>query len=139
MVRRTSNISLALFLLRFGLGLFLILWAINAIVAPDITVAFFARFYHINLYQSVAMIMGALELVLGLLFVLGMYKTWTYALALGIHSIATLATFQELLSPFGVNIIYVAHVPILFSFISLFLLRHLDNKWALSKKPKMFS
>lgn len=139
MVRRNNNISLALFLLRFGLGLFLILCAIDKIIAPDMTVASFARFYHINIYQSAAMIIGALELVVALLFILGMYKTWTYAIALAIHSIGTIAVFRELLSPFGINILYTANLPILFSFICLFMLRNLDNKWALSKKPKIFS
>jgi len=70
---------------------------------------------------------------------LGMYKNITYALALALHVVATVGVFQEVISPFGDNIRYVSYIPVLFSFIVLFLLRNLDNRWTLSKKPKMFS
>ena len=139
MVRSNSNISLGLFLLRFGLGLFLALWGINKIISPESSATLFARFYFLDLYPSVLMIIGALQLVLSLLFMLGMYKNITYALALALHVVATVGVFQEVISPFGDNIRYVSYIPVLFSFIVLFLLRNLDNRWTLSKKPKMFS
>lgn len=139
MVRSNSNISMGLFLLRFGLGLFLALWALNKIISPETSAALFARFYYIDLYPSVVMIIGALQLALSLLFMLGIYKNITYGLGLAIHIIATVGAFQEIMSPFGSDILYVSYIPILCSFITLFLLRQMDNRWTLSKKPKMFS
>ena len=85
------------------------------------------------------MIIGALQLALSLLFMLGIYKNITYGLGLAIHIIATVGAFQEIMSPFGSDILYVSYIPILCSFITLFLLRQMDNRWTLSKKPKMFS
>lgn len=85
------------------------------------------------------MLIGALELVLSLLIMLGMYKDLTYAFGAIIQIISTLSTFKEIINPFNNNIIYTANIPILCAFIALFLLRKADNRWTLSKKPKMFS
>jgi len=130
---------MGLFLLRFGLGLFLALGALNKIISPDICAALFTRFYYIDLYPSVIMLIGALELVLSLLLMLGVYKNITYGLALAIQIVATVGAFKEIMTPFGSNIIYTSYIPILCGFITLFLLRNVDNRWTLSKKPKMFS
>jgi hypothetical protein len=70
---------------------------------------------------------------------LGIYKNITYGLCLVIQVISTITALREIFSPFGPNIYFVAEIPILCAFITLFLLRNLDNRWTLSKKPKMFS
>ncbi len=136
---RSGNLSLAIFLLRFGLGLFLILCALNKIISPESLSTFYPRFYFITLPLSAIMILGALELVVGLLIMLGLYKNLSYGLGLVIQIISTAVLVPELITPFGANILYITELAILCSFIALFLLRQWDNRWTLSKKPKMFS
>lgn len=139
MVRSSSNLSLGIFMLRFGLGIYIVLWALNKIISPETSSALFSRFYYINFPPSVIMIIGALELVLGLLIILGFYKNITYSLGLVVQIISVVALFIELLVPFGDNIFFYCEIPILLAFVALFLLKNLDNRWTLSKKPKMFS
>lgn len=139
MVRRNGSILWGLLILRVGLGIFLALWSIDKFVAPDATVTIFSHFYFLKINTSVAMIIGAVELVLSLFIILGMYKTATYGLGLLIHAISTLASYQQLLDPFGKNHLFIAAIPILFAFVALFMLRHFDTKWTLGKKKSIFT
>lgn len=137
--KKNASLLWGLYLLRLGLGSFLALWAIDKFVAPQETVESFLRLYHVSITPSVAMILGALQLVLSLLLILGMYKTLTYGLGLAVHAIASLAYYPQLLSPFGKNHFFLAAIPILIAFIALFILREFDTKLSLSKKKSLFT
>lgn len=134
-----NNIAWAVFLLRFGLGSFWVLWSLDKIIAPEVSVAMFAQFYWVEINTSVAMLLGAIQLVLSLFLLLGMYKTATYGLALFIHTFSSILIFWHLSSPFGENHSFIANLPIFFSFLTLFLLRELDSKLILSKKKTIFT
>lgn len=139
MVLRNASLLWGLFFLRLGLSLFLILWAIDKIVAPEATVDMYLQRYSIGTTASVVSIVGAFELVLGLLMFLGMYKTITYGLGLLLQITSVIFSFSALLFPFGEDHIYISVFPIFFSFLSLFLLRELDTKLTFSKKKSIFS
>jgi putative oxidoreductase len=139
MVRQNSNILWGLFILRFGLGFFLAMWSIDKFIAPEITVKIFSHFYFLDISDSLVIIIGALELVLSLFIIFGVYKTATYGLGLVIHMVSTVSTYEQLLSPFGKNHLFIAAIPILFAFIALFLLRNFDTKWTLVRKKSIFS
>jgi putative oxidoreductase len=138
-MQKHTSLIWGLFCLRIGLGLFLALWAVNKLVAAELSVDMFSRLYFININTSVVMILGAIELVLSLLLILGMNKTVTYGLGLLIHTASTIAHIQFLTAPFGKNQLFIATIPILFAFIALFLMRHLDTKWILGRKKSLFS
>jgi hypothetical protein len=138
-VRRHGNNSYALFLLRLSLGLFLALWALNKIISPDSAAALFSQFYFTISEPLVIVSIGIFELILSIFFICGIYKNITYSLALFIQVAATLASLKEITDPFGKNIFFVAHIPLLCAFMALFLLRRIDSRWTLTKKPKMFS
>lgn len=137
-MHRTARLSWGIFVLRLGLGLFLALWAVDKLMAPDHAVARFSHFYITDITPSIAMIIGGLELVLSLLIILGMSKTWTYGLGLILFLIFTLSTYRELINPFGANYLYLTTIPILFAFFALFLLRDFDTKLSLGKKKSIF-
>ena len=63
----------------------------------------------------------------------GLWKTLSYGLGLLLHAVSTLATYHELLSPFGTNHLFLAAVPVLAAFITLFLLRRHDTLWSAGK------
>lgn len=134
-----NNIAWGLFLLRFGLGLYLALWSVDKFVEPNISVIDYSHFYMIHVNTSVVMLIGAMELVLSLFFLLGMYKTLTYGLSLMIHMISSLFIYHKLMWPFGEEHFFIANLPIFFSFLTLFLLRELDSKLTLGKKKTIFT
>lgn len=138
-MQRNAKLLRGLFLLRIGLGIFLLLWGFDKIIAPEIAIKIFAHFYYMKLGVSAVMLIGAVEIVLSLLMILGFYKTLTYGLGLAVHAASTLSSFRELLSPFGDNHRYIAAIPILFAFITLFLLRDLDTMWTLGKRKSLFA
>lgn len=125
------ELPLALFILRLGLGLFLLLWSIDKIVVPEQTVKIFSMFYKTPLTADLAPLVGAAEALLSVAFLAGLWRTWTYGAALAIHTVSTLSTWQQLISPFGQNHLFIAALPVLAGFIALFLLRRQDELWTL--------
>lgn len=124
-----SESPAALFILRLGLGAFLLLFGIDKLIAPATTVEVFAQFYGLIISHGMVYTAGALEILLSLAFLAGLWKTLSYGLGLLLHAVSTLATYQELLSPFGENHLFLAALPVLAAFIALFLLRRQDTLW----------
>lgn len=119
--------AIGLLILRLGLGVFLLLFGIDKLVAPNTTAAVFVHYYGFDLVPG-ALVYGAglLEIALSLAMLAGFWKTLSYGLGLALHAVSTLVTYRELLSPFGENHMYLAAVPVLAGFVTLFLLRHHD-------------
>jgi hypothetical protein len=136
---KNARLSRGLFLLRFGLGVFLLMWGLDKIIAPEIALITFQHFYFIELSSSVIMILGAIQLVLSLLIIFGFHKTYTYGAGLLVQAISTGAAYRELLSPFGENHFFIATIPILFAFLALFILRDFDTIWTLGRKKSLFA
>jgi len=126
-----GELPVALFILRLGLGAFLLLFGIDKLIAPATTVEVFTQFYGLVVSHSMVYSAGALEILLGLAFIAGLWKTLSYGIGLLLHAVSTLATYQELLSPFGENHLFLAAVPVLAGFITLFLLRRHDTLWSM--------
>ena len=58
-------------------------------------------FYFISgLGHSVFYVIGAVEMVILLGFLAGLYKRWTYGAVLLFHSISTLSSYKQYLAPF---------------------------------------
>ena len=126
----------ALAILRIGLGLFLLLWGIDKIVAPEGTAQIFDHFYRMPLSAEAAPIVGIAEALLGLAFMAGLWKTVVYGLGLLLHAVSTLASYSQLLNPFGDNHLFIAAIPVLAGFIALFLLRDQDTHWSLDRRER---
>ena len=89
---RSRELRVALLVLRVGLGVFLLLWSIDKMVAPEQTAKIFQFFYKTALPASFAPAVGALGAALSLAFLAGLWKTWTYGACLALHAISTLST-----------------------------------------------
>jgi len=127
----TNRDRAALAILRIGLGVFLLLWSIDKIVAPEATVRIFEHFYKTSISETLAPIVGVAEGVLSLAIVFGVWKTLSYGMGLLVHAISTVSSLPQLMSPFGENHLFIAAIPVLAGFIALFLLRHHDTRWAI--------
>lgn len=77
-------------------------------------------------------ILGALELVLILAFVVGYRKTITYGLVLVLHAVSTLSALPQYLDPFN-NLLFFAAWPMLAACYTLFSLRDLDTRWTVDR------
>jgi putative oxidoreductase len=126
----------ALFLLRVGLGVFLLLWSCDKLAEPDTTVKIFQGFYKIPISGSAAYAIGVIEALLSILIIAGAWKSYTYATGLALHTISTIASWRQLTSPFSQgHHLFVAAVPVLTAFIALYILRDRDTLWALDSLP----
>lgn len=139
MARPSKTIIWGLWFLRLGLGIFLLLWALDKIVSPLSTVEIFQQLYSLSISPSIVMIIGSLELTLSLLVILGMYRTFSYGAGLLIQLSCTVAHYPQLFDPFGKNHLYIAELPLLFAFFALFVVRNFDTQWALGKRNNLFA
>jgi len=121
------EIPAALLILRLGLGAFLLLFGIDKLVAPATAVEVMTQYYGLTIAHGMVLAAGVLEILLGLAFLAGWWKTLSYGLGLLLHAVSTLATYRELLTPFGANHLFLAAIPVLAAFIALFLLRRYDT------------
>ncbi len=126
----------ALLVLRVGLGLFLLLWSIDKLMAPEGTVRIFEVFYKVSISLPLAYGIGVVEALLSILILLGAWKRYTYGMGLMLHGISTLSTWRQLLSPFGKNHLFIAGLPVLAAFVALYLLRERDTLWALDRREE---
>ena len=124
----------ALAILRIGLGVFLLLWSIDKIVAPESTVAIFEHFYGTSISETIAPLIGVAEAILSVAILVGAWKTVTYGLGLLLHAVSTASSYAQLLDPFGENHLFIAAIPVLAAFVALFLLRRHDTRWSLGSK-----
>lgn len=126
-----TALSIALFILRIGLAGFLLLWSLDKLVAPEGAMAIYQFFYHVRITTEIAYVIGAFELLLSLAIMAGFLKTYSYGLGLLLHVTSTIASYQQLLNPFAGNHLYIAAIPVLAGFITLFLMRRQDTLWSL--------
>ena len=79
------------------------------------------------------MIMGAVELVIILAFLAGMWKIYTYDFVMILHGLTTFASWNAYIPP-DVSLTFFAAWPMLAACITLFLLRDLDVKFVMVSK-----
>lgn len=129
----------ALLLTRLGFGLFLAIWGANKLLNPQGTQRIFEVFYGWSgLGTSMSVLLGALQIVLGLAIMTGFVKTISYGLGVLIHAVSTFATLSHLLMPFakGSNLLFFAAVPVLLAAVGLFLAREADTLFNLDEYRK---
>lgn len=129
----------ALFLLRISLGGFFLFWALDKIFNPGHAMIVFKEFYKIAILPDESCILGGLQVILSIMFLLGLYKTWTYGAVFLLHLVSVGSSWEKLMAPFE-NHLFVAGVPLLFAYLALFLAREHDTLFVLRRdRTKYFS
>lgn len=122
-----QRLSWALLALRVGVFIVMLMWTLDKFVAPDHAAGVFANFYGITgLGNAAFYLIGAVELVIVVAFVLGIAKRWTYGLVFVLHAVSTLSSFPMY---FGFdNLLFFAAWPMLAACFALYLLRDHDTR-----------
>lgn len=123
-----SSLQISLAIIRFSIGLFFWVWSVEKIIHPELTQQVFETFYKVQISISLSIGIGILQSLVILVFILGLLKTWSYGLLLGMHLVSTLSTYERLLNPYEPpNHLFWAGIPVLGAIIALFLLRDSDQ------------
>ena len=88
-----SRLKLVLFLLRISVFSVMLVWILDKFINPVHAAAVYEKLYFIpGLAGNVMAVLGGLELVLIMAFLLGILKFWTTPGGLVIHGISTLSS-----------------------------------------------
>jgi uncharacterized membrane protein YphA (DoxX/SURF4 family) len=130
----TKQLHASLLILRLGITVVMLAWTIDKLMRPEHAIQVLQHFYGLGaLGAAPVYILAAAELILVVLFVLGLFKTWTYGLVLLFNAATTLVSFNQYLHPFeGANLLFYAAWPMLGACLALFLLRK-DDRFSLGK------
>lgn len=125
-----KNIEISLFLMRVTVFLVMLVWTIDKFTDPGHGARILEGFYYIGgAGETVIMALGAIEMVLILAFVAGMWKKYTYGIILILHSLTTFSSWKQYLD---MNLLFFAAWPMFAACVALYLLRNLDRKFTLS-------
>ncbi len=122
-----TRLQWSLLSLRIGVFIVMLMWTLDKFIQPEHSGKVFENFYGLSgLGSTIFLIIGVLELLLILAFLLGVWKRLSYGLILLIHGISTLSSFPQYLDPFN-NMLFFAAWPMLAACISLYVLREQDT------------
>ena len=126
-----NKLTNCLFFLRLSVVLVLVMWTVDKFVNPAHGVGVFEKFYFIGgLSEQLMMIIGALELVLIGLFLIGRFKNITYLAVLLIHAVSTLSAYKYYLDAFtSPGLLFFAAWPMLAACYMLYVFREEDTKF----------
>lgn len=124
-----KKLQWSLLFLRLSVFLVMFMWTIDKFINPGHAAKVYEKFYYIaGLGDAVMYAIGAIEIIVLLLFLAGYKKTYTYAAVLLLHAVSTLSSFNQYLAPFeGPNLLFFAAWPMLAACFALFLLRDRDK------------
>jgi len=129
-VERDRKIEISLLIMRITFAAFIMVWALDKVIAPEHAQKVFSGYYSTELPVQILMIIGAAQIVVIVAFAIGFLRFWTYGAMLVMHAVSTLSTYDKLISPWEAGprgLLFWAAVPTLGVIIALFLLRDRDN------------
>ena len=128
------RVAIVLLLSRLSLFIAFLIWVVDKFARPDHAVAVIQSFYGIGVGNAIAYILGILQLLVLIGFVIGFKKKLTYGLIFLMHAASTLVSFPKYLAPFAdANILFFASWPMLAACFALYYLRDLDTIWTVEK------
>jgi len=123
--------ALALLILRFFLGIFLLQWSIEKLILPASAIRIAQNFYGLSLPTAASYALGTAELILSLALLVGVFRTVSYGLSLIVHTVTVIVSWRQLFDPYGFaqigNHLWISTWPTWGAFIALYLLRSKDT------------
>lgn len=89
-------------ILRVGMGVFLISWGLDKLIATQGAVEIFSFFYGLEVGGLLVRVAGVLEILLGLALAVGIFPVAVAWVQLVVNTISTLASWKQILDPWGV-------------------------------------
>ena len=132
----SGRVPLVLLLTRLSIFLVMLMWTLDKFFNPDHTSAIFQSFYGVGGVGTTPIyVIGVIQLILVIGFVIGYKKTITYGAVLIMHGLSTLVSFPRYLEPFQ-NLLFFAGWPMLAGCFAVFFLRDLDTLWVVDRSRK---
>ncbi|MGD9710774.1 MAG: hypothetical protein AB7V46_01760 [Thermomicrobiales bacterium] len=125
-----TRLEASLLLMRVAIAAFLLVWALDKVIAPEHARAVFSHFYFVpDAAPLILKAVGILQIGIVLAFGAGFARSWTYGAVLLMHAASTASTYAHLVAPWaeGSQLLFWAAVPVLAAVIALFLLRDRDR------------
>ncbi|ASJ71226.1 DoxX protein [Granulosicoccus antarcticus] len=125
----SSSTQKSLAVLRIGLFLFMMVWAMEKFVRPESFQAIFGKFYGFDAGMVIIYLIGAIQVGILLLFVTGKFKTVSYGLVMIMNVLTLLVSYRQVLNPYegSVNHLFVASIVIAAASIAMFMARADDH------------
>ena len=121
----------SLFALRLGVFVVMFVWTLDKFINPAHSAKIFQHFYGVEgMGETIMYLLGALQLMLVLTFLVGVKKRITYGLVFLLHAISTLSSYAKYIDAFN-NLLFFAAWPMLAACFALYLLRDEDTKFTL--------
>ncbi|MPY89475.1 MAG: hypothetical protein GEU99_16300 [Luteitalea sp.] len=128
-----DRIATALLALRLGVFVVMLVWTIDKFLNVEHAAGVFQGFYGLGgLGRGTLLVVGGVELLIVLAFVLGYRKRLSYGLVFALHAVSTLSSYRQYLDPFN-NLLFFAAWPMLAGCFALYLLRDLDTRWTIDR------
>ena len=129
-----KNFLFSMLFLRLTVFLVIFMWTIDKFINPEHAAKIFEHFYNIQgLGNVIIYAIGAVELIILLMFVVGFKKKFTYGAVLVFHAASTFSALGKYLSPFeGSNLLFFAAWPMLAACVMLYLMRDEDTLFQIS-------
>ena len=120
------RVSLVLLFTRISIFITMIVWVLDKFVKPEHTAKVFESFYGIGgISAPISYVLGAIQLVIVLAFLVGFQKKISYGLVFLMHAASTLISFPRYLAPFD-NLLFYSAWPMLAACFAMYWLRDLD-------------
>lgn len=87
--------------LRVGMGLFLLTWGLDKLLAVEGSQTIFERFYMIEAGPSLIQLAGVAEIALALLLAVGLLRRPVAWVVLIVNAVSTLASWRQIIDPWG--------------------------------------
>ena len=136
--RPNGQEALGILILRVGLAWFLLVWAVNKILAPEQYQKLWGYFHGIDIGSTLPYVMGAAQIIISLAIAIGLWRTISYALGFLMHTVTIVVISPSLIAPFVINNGFPTNrnqaiaVAAWAGFAALWLLRKRDN-WSVDE------
>jgi len=126
-MKEENRLPVSLLALRLTVFLVMLVWTLDKFIDVEHAAAVYEHFYFIGgLGASVMYVIGAIEMIIIVGFLLGIAKRWTYGAVLVFHAVSTFASFPMYLDLTEGRLFFAAW-PMLAACLALFLLRDHDT------------
>ncbi|CAN5862044.1 hypothetical protein BH20GEM1_BH20GEM1_09730 [soil metagenome] len=88
-------------ILRIGMGLFLVAWGLDKLLATEGSIGIFSHFYGLDLGGAAIRLAGAAEVLLGLALAVGALPLVTAWIQFVVNAISTVASWKQIIDPWG--------------------------------------
>ncbi|MDF1756180.1 MAG: hypothetical protein P1U89_25560 [Verrucomicrobiales bacterium] len=124
----SRQLAWCLLMLRLGIASVFVMWTVDKFVNPKHAAAVFEKFYKIaDLSTELSYGIGAIQSLLLICFIIGLFRTFSYGVILVLHAISTFSSYKNYLDPWTYpNLLFFAAIPMLAACVTLWWMRKYD-------------